>query len=274
MTETERALARPTYEIRGAGAPVLLLTPAPTGLPDEPDPAGILPPGFQAIVPHPRHTGHGAAPLEPFSYEIAAADQLAVLDELDVRQTQVVAVGTACAQAWRLVQEAPERVRSVVCVEPAGLADSTGHGAFHPAFDEAMRVARASGIAGVLALAERDGDFARNPGAGPFARTLHDRVESRAELIRLSVERYVVLLGRFRDGLWPTGSPYFSVPEEWMRRFPVSLAVVSGSDRPLPGGFAERLCRDVPGARLSGPGTAQVAAFLTEHSASPVHAAS
>ncbi|MFD7092901.1 alpha/beta fold hydrolase [Streptomyces sp. NPDC056730] len=270
MSTIERAGARLSCTVDGDGEAVLLLAAGPTGLP-EPDPAAAaahLRAAFRVIAPRPRHTGGGGvAPLEPFSYAQAAADQLAVLDALGVGRVHVVALGSACAQAWRLVREAPERVRRVVCVEPAGLEGPAMPGALHAPFDEAMRTVRARGAAGVLDLAEREGDFARAAGAGPFAGTLRASVESRAELSRLSVERHVVLLGRYRDGLWPAGSPYFSVTEEWMRRIPTPLSVVPGSGPSRPEGFAGRLVRNAPDARLSGAEPGGAAAFLTEHSA-------
>ncbi|MET9819720.1 alpha/beta hydrolase [Streptomyces sp. NPDC006355] len=271
MSEVERAGTRLSYEVSGAGAAVLLLAPPPTGLVDEPDPSDtrrLLAQEFRVIAPHPRHSGRGAAPLQPFSYERSAEDQMAVLDELGVEGAHVVAFGSGCAQAWALAERAPQRVRSLVCVEPAGLADGTVLGDFHAPFDEAMRTARAAGVAGVLELADREGAFALAPGAGPFAAALRTSVESRTELSRLSVERYVVLLGRYRDGLWPAGSPYFSVTEESMRRLAAPLSVVPGSTRTHPEGLAKALVRDVLGARLSGRGPERVAEFLTECAAS------
>ncbi|MEW2087515.1 alpha/beta hydrolase [Streptomyces sp. NPDC005283] len=253
------------YEVSGSGEPVLLLAPGDAlSRIDAWDenfyhPVRELAEHFQVIAMDQRHGGRSKAPATPFSYEQAAADQLAVLDEVGAQQAHVVAAGIGCAHAWRLVAEAPERIRSVVCQEPVGREEGTNAFAdFFSLFDEAMRLPRAAsfddaeteGLAAVFAAAARDGNFATNPAAGPFAQRLRDDTEFHKEILALRREKYITLLVRFRDGLFPAGSPYFSVPEETVSEFPVPLLVLPGKGGRQPQGVAERIAAQAPSARL------------------------
>ncbi|KJS53405.1 hypothetical protein VM98_25410 [Streptomyces rubellomurinus subsp. indigoferus] len=268
--------ARIHYQVHGEGFPVLLL--APGGVSSEAaswesepyHPVRELAAHFRVIVMDQRHAGASHAPALPFDYAQTAADQLAVLDELGVEQAHLVAAGSGAVHAWRLAHDAPERVRSVVCLRPAGRDDSNTLGTFYRPFDEAMRWPRAEGVAGVLAAAERAGRFADNPAAGPFGQRLHDDAEFRAELGAVRRENYISLLVRFRDGLWPDGSAYFSVPEAWIAEFPAPLLVLPGDAPQTPEGLAKRLAHEAPRAVLLDGATdtavaAGILAFLHEH---------
>ncbi|MEU9235782.1 alpha/beta fold hydrolase [Streptomyces subrutilus] len=276
MPETVRPDgARIHYEVRGTGFPVLLIGPGE--IPGQCDTeraaftetADALAGRFQVISVDPRHQGASTGPAEPFCYGRTAADLLAVLDELGVGRAHVAASGAGTAQAWRLVQDAPDRIASVVAHAPVGLAEGNGLGDFLAAFDEPMRLARAEGVDGVIEEAGRGGGFAARPGAGPYARGLERSAEFREEIRTLRRERYIVRVVRFRDGLWPQGSAYFSVPEEWMAAFPAPLLVLPGDSTQAPAALAKRLAADVPGARLL-DGAADTADRRTETLASVV----
>lgn len=256
MSELERPDgARIHYQVHGDGYPVLLLAPGVSSQIESwegnfYDPVEHLSRRFQVIAMDQRHAGRSLAPAVPFSYEQTTADQVALLDHLGLRAAHVVAAGDACTLAWRLAHDAPERVRSVVCQQPVGRDESNSLGTFFGEFDEAMRIPRAEGMAGVIALAERDGRFDRNPGAGPFGQRLHDDPEFRAEIAAMRREYYITLLVRYRDGYRPDGSAYFSVPEEWVAGFPVPMLVLPGDDQRHPANLAKRLGRDVRTARV------------------------
>ncbi|WP_086792467.1 alpha/beta fold hydrolase [Streptomyces thermovulgaris] len=258
MPEIERPDgARLHYEVHGDGFPVLLLAP---GGADSSigrwesnfyNPVTELSRHFRVIAMDQRYAGRSTAPAEPFSYEQAAADQLAVLDALGADQVHVVAAGSATAQAWRLVHDAPQRVRSVVAQEPVGIDPAVNSlTTYLRQFDEAMRYPRAEGLEAVVEAARRDGRFAENPAAGPYAARLHHDPAFREEILALRRERYIVRVVRFRDGLWPAGSAYFSVPETWMAHFPAPLLVLPGRDSTHPELIAKRIADEAPDATL------------------------
>ena len=180
-----------------------------------------------------------------------------------------------CAHIWNLVGTAPERISAAVCQNPVGIDHTNTLGTFYAMFNETMRVARAEGVGAVAKAAETNGLFVVNNAAGPFSQRLHDDPEFRAQLAEMTVESYVALIVRFRDGMWPDAKPYFTITEEAMATFPVPQLVLPGSDPFHPTSIGERICREAPRARCLGvewqqpgqvPGTvATVRAFLEEH---------
>ncbi|MGQ0838760.1 alpha/beta fold hydrolase [Actinokineospora sp.] len=275
--------ARIHYETHGTGFPVLLLAPGGVSSQIESwdatafDPVRELAEHFQVIAMDQRHAGRSAAPALPFRYEQTVGDQLAVLDAVGADRAHVFAAGSGCAHALRLVHDAPERVAAVVCQEPAGRDATNTIGDFFEPFDEAMRLPRADnfdnpdgeGMDAVVAAAERDGRFAANPGAGPFAQRLHDEPAFRTEIRALRREKYISLLIRFRDGIWPAGPACFAVPDEWLPAFPAPLLVVPGRTRTEPETLGKRLAAEVPGATLcETPDPSAAADFLRAHTPS------
>ncbi|MFF5449575.1 alpha/beta fold hydrolase [Streptomyces sp. NPDC012888] len=290
MPEIERPDgARIHYQVHGEGFPVLLL--APGGVSSQIEcwdenfyhPVRELSGRFRVIAMDQRHAGRSPAPTAPFSYEQTVGDQLAVLDGLGVERAHVVAAGSGCVHAWALARTAPERVVSVVAQQPEGRDAVNTLGTFFTEFDEAMRHVRAAsfddpetmGLRAVVEAAVREPRFSRNPAAGPFAQRLADDPEFREEFLKFTRESYVTRLVRFRDGFRPDGSAYFSVPEEWMARFPAPLLVLPGGDERHPEGLAKRLGAEVPRVRLVDAGfdapervagtVAEITGFLAEH---------
>ncbi|MGI8422951.1 MAG: alpha/beta fold hydrolase [Chloroflexota bacterium] len=243
------------YEVFGSGFPLLLI--APGGVSSQVgfwkrsaiNPVAELARDFMVIGMDQRHAGASPAPAKPFSYDDTRGDQLAVLDALGAERAHVMGGCIGCAYAWRLVHDAPDRISAAVCQDPVGLDETNSPATFYAMFHETMRLARDEGMEGVVAAAGRDGLFVSNNGAGPFSQRIHDDAAFREEMRAMSVESYVALVVRFRDGMWPDIPPYFTVPAEWMARCPAPLLVLPGSDPFHPTGIAHRICREAPRAR-------------------------
>lgn len=272
------------YESDGQGIPLLVLECAPGEAPPSAaiDPRRAFGDVFTLITYDQRHGPASRFSLAPFRFDDAAADALAVLDALGIRRALIFATGGGCAIAWRLMHNAPDRVAAAICQEPVGLDGTNALSDYHAPFHEAMRLPRAAGLDGVIQAAGQDGDFAAHPGAGPFAARLRTEPACREELRTMTVERYVALLVRFRDGLWPAGlwpaeTPFFSVAAAWMATAPTPMLVLPGAegDRLHPPGAARLLCQTAPRARCLdidwrlperiADAAATVHAFLREH---------
>ncbi|MGH2588192.1 MAG: alpha/beta fold hydrolase, partial [Dehalococcoidia bacterium] len=269
------------YEVYGRGFPLLLIAPGGVSSQIESwkrsaiNPIEKLADDFMVIGMDQRHAGRSPAPAVSFSYEQALGDQLAVLDAVGARQAHMMGGCIGCAYAWRLVHDAPERIGAVVCQNPVGLDESNTLGTFFATFDETMRLARAEGMEAVVRAAEENPLFVVNNGAGPFSQRIHDDPAFREEIRRMPVERYVALIVRFRDGMWPDNPPFFTVSEEWMARCPTPMLVMPGSDPFHPTAISELICRTVPRARCLDADcrspekleatVAAVRAFLLEH---------
>lgn len=244
------------YEVTGRGFPLLVI--APGGVSSQLEfwerspinPLTEFAREFMVIGMDQRHAGRSHAPAVPFSYDQAIGDQLAVLDAVGARQAHVMGGCIGCAHAWRLIHDAPERISAAVCQDPVGLDETTNTLAtFFQMFDATMRLARADGMAAVVRAAQETPVFAANNAAGPFAQRLHDDPAFREELRALPVERYIALILRFRDGVWPASPPFFTVSQEWMARCATPLLVLPGSDVFHPTGIARLICRTTPRAR-------------------------
>lgn len=243
------------YEVHGEGHPLLLI--APGGVSSQVQfwdrsafsPIKELAGDFRVIAMDQRHAGRSPAPARPFDYSDAVGDQLAVLDAAGAAQAHVMGGCIGCAYALRLIHDAPGRVSAAVLQDPVGLDDTNTPSTFYAMFNETMRLARAEGMAAVVAAARENPLFVMNNGAGPFSQRIHDDPAFAAEIERMPVESYVALIVRFRDGIWPAGSPYFTVPPQWMAACPAPLLVLPGSDPFHPTGIALRICREAPRAR-------------------------
>ncbi|MET8844594.1 alpha/beta fold hydrolase [Streptomyces rubiginosohelvolus] len=260
--------ARIHYEVHGDGFPVLLLAPGhvSSGIDSWNDtfynPVRELSQHFKVIAMDQRHAGRSVAPALPFSYEQTVGDQLAVLDAVGAEKAHVVAAEFGCVHAWRLAHDAPERVRSIVAQEPAGRDADNTLGDFFQLFDATIRLVRAAGfddpetegLGAVFEAAARDGVFARNPEAGPFAARLHDDEDFRKEMLAFRREKYITLLVRFRDAMFPDGRAHFSVPDQWTGTLAAPLLVLPGDSTRQPRGLAERIAAEAPEAALLAPG--------------------
>jgi pimeloyl-ACP methyl ester carboxylesterase len=269
------------YEVQGEGFPLLLI--APGGVSSQIDfwerspfnPIAEFSGEFRVIAMDQRFAGRSHAPAKPFSYDDTSADQLAVLDAAGVDRAFMMGGCIGCAHIWKLLSIAPERFVAAVPQNPVGLDETNTVGTFYAMFDESMRLPRAEGMKAVVDAATREGLFVMNNGAGPFSQRIHDDAAFREEVGNMTVEGYVALLVRFRDGIWPNQPPYFTVSEEWMRSCPVPLLVLPGSDPFHPTGIGKRICREAPRARClevdwkepdKVKGTVEtVRAFLREH---------
>jgi pimeloyl-ACP methyl ester carboxylesterase len=205
-------------------------------------PIRLLAGEFTIVAVDQRHAGRSTGNLGPFSYEQAAADQLAVLDALALDEVHLLGESIGCACAWRLTQDAPDRIRSLVAIRPVGIL----HGAnvmstFLSLFDDTIRVARAGGVGRVVRAADASAGLEENREAGPFGPRIGRDPGFRDQVSALTVDEYISLAVRFRDGMWPEGSPWFSVSSEWMTQCDVPMLVLPGNDVLHPRGLAGEL---------------------------------
>ncbi len=254
-------LARPDgtaihYEVFGSGYPLLLI--APGGVSSEIafwarsvfDPTVELAGDFRVIAMDQRFAGSSHAPAKAFTWEDAARDQLAVLDAVGAERAHIMGGCIGCAHAWNLMSRAPGRVTAAVCQNPVGLDETNSPGTFYAMFNETMRLARAEGMAAVVAKAKENPLFVANNGAGPFSSRIHADAAFAAQIAEMTTEGYIALIIRFRDGMWPDNPPYFTVSEEWMRASETPMLILPGQDPFHPTGIARRIAREAQSAEF------------------------
>jgi hypothetical protein len=111
-----------------------------------------------------------------------------------------------------------------------------------------MRLARAEGMDAVVNSAVENPLFVMNNAGGPFAPRIAADEAFREEMRKMTVEGYVALIVRFRDGMWPDRPPYFTATDEWMAQCETPMLVCPGNDAFHPRSIGERIARTAPNA--------------------------
>jgi pimeloyl-ACP methyl ester carboxylesterase len=140
MPSFERDDVEIHYEVHGAGFPVLSL--APGGMRSAGDwwakvpwnPVAELADRYQVITMDQRNAGSSRAPVTGTeSWASYTADQLALLDHLEVERCHVVGMCIGGAFILGLLRTAPDRFASAVALQPIGLDGNRER--FHEMFD-------------------------------------------------------------------------------------------------------------------------------------------
>lgn len=133
--------ARLHYEVAGDGFAVLLI--APGGMQSANaawhrmpwDPITALADDYRVIGMDQRNAGQSTAPISADDgWHTYLADQLAVLDHLDVARCHVIGMCIGGPYITGLLMAAPERFASAVMIQPIGLDDNQA--AFYEMFDQ------------------------------------------------------------------------------------------------------------------------------------------
>jgi pimeloyl-ACP methyl ester carboxylesterase len=116
------------YEERGTGFPVLLIAPGAMNSAIELWSGATINPldaysgDFRLIAMDQRNAGRSTGPLELSDpWEAYARDQLALVDQLGVKNFHVLGACIGCSFALKLIEQAPERVAAAVLLQPVGV---------------------------------------------------------------------------------------------------------------------------------------------------------
>ena len=243
------------YETFGRGHPLLLL--APGGVNSEIafwersriNPIKEFAGEFMVIGMDQRHAGKSWSAPPTFSYDLTAADQVAVLDALGVARAHVWGGCIGVAYVLRLIKEAPGRIGAAVGQDPVGLDHTNSPATFQAMFAPTLDLAKREGTAAVVRSVLGDPMFVVNNAGGPFARRIKEDAAFRAQIAALSATDYVALVQSFAAAIWPNSPPFFTVSEEWLSDCPAPLLIMPGSDAFHPTGIAHMICKTAPRAR-------------------------
>ena len=204
---------------------------------------------FQIIAMDQRHAGASWNAPAVFSYDLAAADQLAVLDHAGASHVHVMGGCIGVGYVLRLVQTAPGRITAAVGQDPVGLDASNTIATFMAMFRPTIALARERGMPAVVEEALRLPQFLVNNVAGPFGPRLHADSGFRDQVRAMPAEEYVQMVERFAEAMWPESPPYFTVDEAWVRSCHTPLLILPGADSFHPTSVSLRLCEQAPHAR-------------------------
>ncbi len=269
------------YEVFGRGHPLLLI--APGGVNSEIgfwersriNPIKEFADEFMVIGMDQRHAGKSWNAPPTFSYDLTAADQVAVLDHAGVERAHVWGGCIGVGYVLKLVHHAPGRISAAVGQDPVGMDQTNSIATFTAMFQPTLELARREGTAAVVQSALGGPMFMANNAGGPFARRIVADTAFRARISAMTADEYIGLVQAFSRGIWPEGSPFFTVDRPWMATCPVPLLILPGNDAFHPTGIAREICRTAPRSRCldvdcrsdeKRPATIQtIRAFLQEH---------
>jgi pimeloyl-ACP methyl ester carboxylesterase len=128
------------YEVHGAGFPLLLIAPGgmrsavPFWERTPFNPITVLSDRFRVIAMDQRNAGRSRGPISASDgWHTYTADQLSLLDHLQVDAFHVAGMCIGGPYCMGLIQRAPDRVASAVLMQPIGLDDNRQ--AFYDMFD-------------------------------------------------------------------------------------------------------------------------------------------
>jgi pimeloyl-ACP methyl ester carboxylesterase len=142
MPTLQRADVSLYYEEYGSGVPLLLMAPGGMRSAIEfwhrsPfDPTAELAKSFRVIAMDQRNAGKSRAPISASDgWETYAADQIALLDHLGIRQCHIMGGCIGSSYCLGLIKAAPERVVAAILQNPIGLGPD-GIARFHNMFED------------------------------------------------------------------------------------------------------------------------------------------
>jgi pimeloyl-ACP methyl ester carboxylesterase len=142
MPTFERADVSLYYEEYGSGVPLLLMAPGGMRSAIEfwhrsPfDPTVELAKDFRVIAMDQRNAGKSRAPISASDgWQTYAADQIALLDHLGIRQCHIMGGCIGSSYCLGLIKAAPERIVATILQNPIGLGPD-GIARFHNMFED------------------------------------------------------------------------------------------------------------------------------------------
>lgn len=242
------------YEERGEGYPLLLF--APGGMDSRAEwwermpfnPAAEFSERFRVITMDQRNAGRSFAPLAAAGWAEYAADHVALLDHLGIRQTHIMGGCIGSSYCLGLIQAAGERVSAAVLQNPIGLNERNRH-LFQGAFEQAAAAAEAGGLSAVVAAARENPRFTEHPPAGPWGMQAAVDQAFAAQLEHMDPAAYRALVHDYSERMFGGGF-VGSVDEEFVRGCTTPLLILAGDDDFHPRKTAERIAALAPNAEL------------------------
>ncbi len=246
------------YELRGEGAPLLLL--APVGG-DDPisrrwadrvwrgfRPLEALVPHFRVIVYDRRESGASGGCIEPLTWALCARHVRGLLDHLGIEQAYFLGGCVGCSVALAVAAQYPERCRALFLHWPVGGFHWLNRGRAN--FDRHIAYVREHGLEAVAALARRSGTFWNDPDAGPWSSIIATDGEFAEAFVRQDLDRYLHIVEQSRDSLFGDTLPAGATCEQLVA-MNVPAYIMPGNDPLHTTSCAHILGELMPQAQLS-----------------------
>jgi pimeloyl-ACP methyl ester carboxylesterase len=226
------------YEVLGSGPPLLMYSPAGFNAAIETwrtqsvyakiKLLDHLPAKYACIVFDRRECGQSGGRVETVTWAHFAAQGKGLLDHLGFARAHIAGgcMGVSCALAFAVAY--PAATQSLVLYWPVGGAKyriST-----QQRFTEHLTFVASEGLAGVVALVEKDGKtFGADPRGGPWASVIKSDPTFAAGYAKLDIERYKLAVTGTARALFDRDSVPGPAPEDLLR-LDIPALIVPGRD--------------------------------------------
>lgn len=209
--------------------------------------------GFNVLMPDRRFCGRTSAPYAVHSWQVEAADMLAVLRAAAMPSAHVVAGSNGCSVALRFALGAARAVRSLVLCWPAAPEND----ALERAFDQSAEAVESMGPAAYLESLRAQGvppPDADRPGF-PFGYGLLGDQHTSGRFLEKSAAEAAAIMRETSAALLP-GTPLRGVNAGDLERlghagFPITIIPAEPEDPAHPRATAEALAAAIPGATMA-----------------------
>jgi len=226
------------YEVVGSGPPLLMYSPGGFDATlDKWSALGVyakikildhLRTEFTCITFDRRETGASGGRIERLRWSAFAAQGKALLEHLGFSKAHVMGgcMGVSCAVAFGVAY--PESTASLMLYWPIGGAAHRINS--HVRFAQHLAFVQQEGLAGVVALAQREGKhFGADPRGGPWATVLKRDPEFAAAYVKQDVARYTALVAGTARTMYDRDTAPGAEPEDLMQ-LDIPALVVPGQD--------------------------------------------
>lgn len=218
---------RTHYRIEGSGPPLLLLAPGgfrsvisrwtpegATGVWKEMGGLDTLARHFTCIAYDRRESGLSGGRVEPLTWQTYADEACALLDVAGVKDAYILGCCMGVSIAAALAARYPERCRGLLLYWPVG--GYRWKRKTHEYFDRHTAFVKAHGLQAVVDRAAKGENFWLDPEIGPWGSPAAVYPEFAAEFVRQDVDRYLDIVARSRDQLFPDTMPSGASGDELM----------------------------------------------------------
>jgi pimeloyl-ACP methyl ester carboxylesterase len=182
---------------------------------------------FTVIAYDRRESGLSGGRIEPLTWDLYVAEAKGMLDLVGAQHAYVLGGCMGASLATALAARYPERCKGLLLHWPVGGYRWWKHG--QEIFRRHIAFVRANGFAAVVERAPKGDNFFLDPEIGPWGSPAAIDPAFAQELMKQDIERYVGIVERSRDALFPDTMPAGATAEELMR-IEVPALVMSGND--------------------------------------------
>ena len=225
------------YEVRGSGAPLLMMAPGgfdstiekwtTSGIWADMKPLETLTSRYTCIAYDRREAGLSGGKVERVSWTTYAHEAKGLLDVLGISQAFVLGGCMGCSTATAFGVTYPEATLGLLLHWPVGGVRWRQNGLDR--FQSHVEYVRGNGLAAVVSLARRSGSFWAEPKAGPWASTICADESFAATFADQDQARYLAMVSLMGQTLFDRDTATGPDPIELMA-LQVPSVIIPGAD--------------------------------------------